>query len=53
MVLPELVGLYVSTTRVFARSLSSAIQQAISVNATNGTFFQKIVGALFGIESTT
>jgi hypothetical protein len=53
MVLPELVGLCVSTTRVFAKSISSAVQQAIAVNAPNGSFFQKLGGALFGIESTT
>jgi hypothetical protein len=53
MVLPQLIGLCVSTTRVFARSLSSAIQQAVAVNAPNGNVFQKVRGALLGIESTT
>jgi hypothetical protein len=53
MVLPQLIGLCASTTRVFGRSLSSAIQQAVAINAPNGTFLQKLGGALFGIESAT
>jgi hypothetical protein len=53
MVLVELIGLGVSSARVFARSVSTAVKQAVALNAPNGNIFQKIGGAVFGIESTT
>jgi hypothetical protein len=53
MVLVELIGLGVSAARVLARSVSTAVKQAVALNAPNGNIFQKIGGAVFGIEATT
>ncbi|KAH0795444.1 hypothetical protein GPJ56_000657 [Histomonas meleagridis] len=53
MVLVDLVGLVVSSTKVVFQSISNAIKQAVALNAPNGNIFQKFTGAVFGVESTT
>lgn len=53
MVVVDLIGLTISSTKVFFRTLSNSVQQAIALNAPNGNFFQKFHAVVFGIESTT
>ena len=53
MVLLEICGLAVSSTKVLCRSVSNAIKQTVALNAPNGNFFQKFCGVVFGMESTT
>jgi hypothetical protein len=53
MVLFELAGIGISSSKVLFRTISNAFQQSVALTAPNGTIFQKMGGALFGIESTT
>jgi len=53
MVLIEVAGLIVSSTKVVVKSVIKSFSQAVAINAPNGTIFQKIGGALFGVHYTT
>ena len=53
MVVLELCGLTVSSTKVLVKAISNSIKQAVALNAPNGNLFQKIAGAVLGKESTT
>ena len=53
MVVLELCGLAVSTTKVLMKAISNSVKQAVALNAPNGNIFQKIAGAVLGKESTT
>lgn len=53
MVLIELAGLTISSSKVIGRTISRAFTQAAAMNAPNGNPIQRFIGAVFGIESTT
>ena len=53
MVLLELAGVLVSSTKVIFQSIAKAFTNAVAANAPNGTPFQKIAGGVFGYEFTT
>ena len=53
MVIVELAGLLVSTTKVVGKTFSNAFSHSIASNAPNGNLLQKFCGAVFGMQFST
>lgn len=53
MVLIELAGTMISSTKVIFQSISKAFTNAAATNAKNGNAFQKAIGGVFGYEFIT
>ncbi|EAX96846.1 hypothetical protein TVAG_470110 [Trichomonas vaginalis G3] len=53
MVIVELAGLVISSTKVVCSTFINGFKHAAAANAPNGNAFQKFAGAVFGIQFQT